>query len=488
LKSHLFNTVRKLTFFLVFFCISISVLSQITSLKKISSFKTVNPADSVSKLQLRKVFITGNKKTKYYIILREMQMKEGDSITIFHLNNRLEKARQQVFNTRMFIEVKIEPEIVSPFQFDLNVTVKERWYIFPLPEIQFVGSSLNEWLAKYKGDLSRLNYGAKFTHNNLSGRRDKLRVHILNGYTQTIYFNYDAPYINPALTKGFSVGGGFSQNREITYKTAYDNNHMYFKKNNFISKSWNIHAGYSVRKAIKKSEWFGMGYTHTNVDDSIISAEYNSAYNNKSKSKIGFFDFAYYLQYVDVNNVFYPLTGRSASFSLQKKGLGFTGGINVFTIDGEYNKFWSLGKKWYSSMQLQGNIKLPFNQPYVNQQALGYGNNYVRGLEYKIVDGVAYVISKINLKKELFVFSINTIFKKSKIFNKIPFKIYAKTFADMGYSYIRPEFATQLNNTFLGSAGVGLDIITFYDLQLRIEYSINQLGQNRLFLHNEKGF
>ena len=80
------------------------------------------------------------------------------------------------------------------------------------------------------------------------------------------------------------------------------------------------------------------------------------------------------------------------------------------------------------------------------------------------------------------------MFKKSKIFNKIPFKIYAKTFADMGYSYSTQQFSSQLNNTFLGSAGIGLDIITFYDLQIRIEYSINQLGQNRLFLHNEKGF
>ncbi len=51
-------------------------------------------------------------------------------------------------------------------------------------------------------------------------------------------------------------------------------------------------------------------------------------------------------------------------------------------------------------MQLQGNIKLPFKQPYINQHSFGYGNTYVRGLEYKIIDGIAYALSKFNLKKK----------------------------------------------------------------------------------------
>jgi hypothetical protein len=58
----------------------------------------------------------------------------------------------------------------------------------------------------------------------------------------------------------------------------------------------------------------------------------------------------------------------------------------------------------------------------------------------------------------------------------------------MGYCYNREEFRSRLNNTFLGSAGIGIDIVTFYDIQIRMEYSVNQLGQKGLFLHNEKGF
>ncbi|HEV8080981.1 MAG TPA: POTRA domain-containing protein, partial [Chitinophagaceae bacterium] len=123
-----------------------------------SSLKTLNPADSLSRIHLRKIFIKGNKKTKDYIILREMELKPGDSIPASSIIDALEKDRRHIFNTTLFLEVTVEPLIVSAFEFDINIIVKERWYIFPLPELQFVDGTFNEWLVKYKGDLNRLNY------------------------------------------------------------------------------------------------------------------------------------------------------------------------------------------------------------------------------------------------------------------------------------------------------------------------------------------
>lgn len=488
LKLHLLHILHKIFISLILFGVTTYASAQQNAIENISSLKEINPGDTVSKLRVRNIIISGNKKTKDYIILREMQLKPGDLVIIAHLNDELERARQHIYNLTLFVEVTAEPVIVSASEFDINITVKERWYIFPVPELQFVDGTLNKWLMKYKGDLNRLNYGIKFTHYNLTGRKDQLRVHLLNGYTRTVSFNYNAPYANAALTNGFSVGGGYFQNREIVYKTSYDNEVLFYKRKDFVRTAWEIQLGYSIRKGLKLSHSFNLNYTNINIDDSIISANYNKAYFNKSVSKVGYIDAYYSLRYSDVNNVLYPLTGWSGSIAIGKRGLGFTGGVNSFSIDGEYNKYWALGKKWYANAQLHGNIKLPFTQAYINQQALGYGDSYIRGMEYKIIDGVAYAITKFNLKREIFNFSINTIFKKSKTLNKIPFRIYAKTFADMGYCYNKEDFVSRLNNTFLGSTGVGIDIVTFYDIQFRIEYSVNQLGQKGLFLHNEKGF
>ena len=58
----------------------------------------------------------------------------------------------------------------------------------------------------------------------------------------------------------------------------------------------------------------------------------------------------------------------------------------------------------------------------------------------------------------------------------------------MGYALTKDKYATNLSNRLLYSGGFGIDILTLYDINLRFEYSFNQLGKNGLFLHNQSGF
>ena len=193
------------------------------------------------------------------------------------------------------------------------------------------------------------------------------------------------------------------------------------------------------------------------------------------------------LQYANVNNNSYPLTGKSGFIAIQKRGLGFTGGINAFSVEAGYNKYFDLRKNWYSSIQLNGKIRLPFDQAYINQRGLGYGENYLRGLEYYVIDGVATALVKSTLKKKIIAFNVPFPFLP-KLVTKIPFTFYAKTFADLGYVYTKDIYSTNLNNRLLYSGGFGIDILTLYDINLRFEYSFNQLKENGLFLHNQSGF
>jgi hypothetical protein len=157
-----------------------------------------------------------------------------------------------------------------------------------------------------------------------------------------------------------------------------------------------------------------------------------------------------------------------------------TGGTNRFYVEAAYNKFWAYAHNWYSSLQVIGNVKLPFEQPYINQKAIGYGNANLRGLEYYVIDGVAFGILKSTLKKKLFSIKIPMPFTSS-IIPSLPFSIFAKTYADIGYSYNKKNYVNNLNNRFLYTGGFGIDILTLYDISLKIEYSFNQLGQHGLF-------
>jgi hypothetical protein len=112
---------------------------------------------------------------------------------------------------------------------------------------------------------------------------------------------------------------------------------------------------------------------------------------------------------------------------------------------------------------------------------MGYGEQYLRGNELLVIDGVAFGLLRSTLKKKLFTLNFPLPFRVNK-YHKIPFTFFAKTYADLGYTYNKPAYQTQLNNKLLYSGGFGIDILTIYDLHLRVEYSFNQIGGRGLFV------
>ncbi len=439
------------------------------------------------KVCIKNLEVTGTKKTKVYIVFREIQFKKGDSINVADLYKELEQARFQVYNTTLFNEVNFEVVALTSDNVNINVQVTERWYFYPVPQFQLIDRNFNDWYKTHNASLERVNYGLKLVHYNLSGRRDQLRIYLINGYTRNISFSYSNPYSSSSLNDGFTVGAGYSQNREIPYLTDSSNKIRFYKKPDFVRNIISVNAGFSTRKGLFKKQIFLVTYAHQKIDDSIINVKYNPAYFNDPESSKDIVDIKYVNQYVNVNNISYPLKGRTNFFSIQKRGLGFTGGINMLALDAGYNKYFDMGKDWYSSVQVYGKLVLPFKQAFINQRALGYGETYLRGLEYYVIDGVATGIIKTTIKKKLVAFNIPFPFFP-RLLTKIPFAIFAKSYADLGYAYNKKNSYTYLNNRLLYTGGFGIDILTLYDINLRFEYSFNQLKENGLFLHNQSGF
>lgn len=448
-------------------------------------------ADSAAKFFVKDIIIKGNKKTKDYIILREMQFKKGDSAVIATFNKEIEQAKAQIYNTTLFSEIKIEYMVTSAFDVIVVVDVKERWYVYPVPQFKIVDRNINEWLKTYNASLKRVNYGLKFVHYNLSGRRDQLRIYLLTGFSRDFSFSYNAPYSNKKLNEGFVVGAGFSQKKEIAFKTTFTDSLLFYRhdpeRSKFVGSTFYINAGYSIRRGFFNRHSFYAGYTQATISDSIVLPKNNPNYFGDGKTKANFIDLSYTWQYANTNNVLYTTKGKTAFVSVNKKGIGFSGGVNALTAEAGYTRYSDLGKNWFTVITLNGKIRLPFKQAYINQRGLGYGETYLRGLETLVIDGVATALSKFTLKKKLASFKINLPFKLKSL-THIPFTFFGKVYGDAGYAYIKPEYRSNLNNKLLYTGGFGIDILTFYDLNLRFEYSFNQLGQKGLFLHTQGGF
>ena len=438
--------------------------------------------DSNCKLLLDTIIISGNKKTKEYVIRREMKIKQGDTVKANTLFEIIKASRDLVYNTNLFSEVEIIPLMTSAYSFSLKVNLIERWYIYPAPQFKLIDRNFNEWWKTYNADFNRVSYGLKFIHYNISGRGDQLNLIVLNGYSRNFYVNYVAPYSNSKLTEGFSVATGFSQNKEFIYKTSYNNQILQYKKSDFTRNTFFFNASYRKRKGFYNRHYLVAQYNNINVDDSVISTKYNPNYFNSPQSKKSFIDVTYGFQYINTDNINYPLKGKIYGFSFTKRGFGWRGGVNMLALDINYRKYITHKHQYYSSFQFFSKIKLPFEQAYINQRAMGYGDFYMSGLEYYVIDGVAAAISKYNLSKKVVGLKIPMPFKIKQV-PFIPLSVYAKTYAEAGYAYNKKAFDTRLNNRFLYTGGFGFDILSIYDLKLSVEYSFNQLGEKGLFLH-----
>ncbi len=484
------------------FCCSLFVVSVLAShgQKKTQQTIIINGQstllkDSTHKLYVKDIIVQGARQTKVYIVLREVPLKKGDSVLNSKLEAELQLARQQVYNLTLFTEVQLVADVQDNKDVIVHVNLKEHWYVLPVPQFQLVDRNFNVWAKTYHYSFDRVNYGIKFVHYNLTGRKDPLRIYLLNGYARNISFSYTAPYSSKSLSEGFTIAGGYTQNREIVYGNSSNSNQLFYPvdsatkaKSEFVRNSWYLSGGYIIRKGIFKRHIFSGGYIHLQVVDSVI-LKYNPNYFGSPTTSKGYVDLLYTYQYTNVDNVLYTLKGTSGYFAVMKRGLGLTGGINMLSLEGGLNKYYPLGKNWFASVQVNGKIKLPFDQAFINQRGLGYNENYLRGLEYYVVDGVVTGLFRTTLKKKIYSFNIPVPFKfLHRIATNIPFAFYAKTYADIGYAYTKKKYETNLNNRFLYSGGFGLDILTLYDVNLRLEYSFNQLNERGLFFHSQSGF
>ena len=120
---------------------------------------------------------------------------------------------------------------------------------------------------------------------------------------------------------------------------------------------------------------------------------------------------------------------------------------------------------------------------------MGY-DHYVRGYEYYVVDGQSYWLSKTAAKYALIEkTNFDIPYVKMKQFNKSHYSLYLGIFSDIGYVIDNQnQEQNSINNSLLWGKGIALDYVTYYDKLLRIEYSINALGEKGVFLHFSSPF
>ncbi len=443
----------------------------------------MRPVGDSSIIIIADITIHGNKRTKPFIIDREILFKQGDYLPGSELGKKLILAQQQLMNTSLFTSVSVYIHSLQGGLVFINIDVKERWYFFPLPYFKLVDRNFNQWWVEQKASLNRVNYGIKFQQNNVSGRNDKLAINLITGYSRQVQLKYEQPYAFNSLKSGYSIAFSFSNQRELNYGTEYSKQ-VFYKQDKFVLQSLRAEAAYLYRPAIKTRHTFRVGYTRNEVSDTVIKL--NPFYYPNGKNKVAYPEFSYTVQYASTDYNPYPTEGIIWDISLIRKGLNKD--IDLTQLQYHINYAMPVSPKTNLNLQSAGILKIPFNQPYVNQQVFGYGDAFQRGLEYYVTDGVAGIMGRATLRTQVF----STILKtppRSKKDISIPFRFYLKAGVDGGYTYSRTPRNSLLSNKFLFTQMFGADMVFVnYDIVFKFEYSFNQLGESGLFFHVRTDF
>lgn len=440
------------------------------------------------------IHIEGNKKTKNRIMLRELTFSQGDSIPLSTMSAVLEQNTLRLMNTNLFLNAKMNiRNWTADNHVVIDIKVTENWFIYPIPIFEIADRNFNVWWKEHKRDFSRTNYGMRFTFHNFTGRRDPISALVQLGYTPKYSFSYSQPFVNKKQTIGLSINYYNAVNREVGYST--DSNKIDFIKNpdKFLQKREATSLGISYSPGLYSSHNFSIGYSRNRVDTAIANTLNPDYYlNNRSIQKYLWLVYSFTQDKRDIRP--YPLNGYYLNFYIQKNGVFKKDDANGLDVYVRYAQYFSFGKKWSFETLIKGKTEvIRSKQPYTLIRGLGYGSDFIRGYEYYVIDGLDYGYSKNSLRFELLnkTYDLRKYARWNwlKSWMEMPIKSYVRVNIDAGYVHNPFDKATnKLSNRALLGGGIGLDLVAYYNMIWRFEYSMNHLGEKGLYFSYSVGF
>ena len=433
--------------------------------------------------KIEHITVSGNKRTKERIILRELNFKVGDSITLNELEYSKIRSQQNLINTSLFIFVTITSlHNDSALTVSVHIDIKERWYTWPSPIFEVQDRNFNSWWSTK--DLFRINYGMFLTFENVRGRNESAAIKFRRGYSEQYGVAYKIPYINKKQSIGLNFAYNFYRNNEIAYSTR-DNQLLFFRNyRDYVRNEQEARIGISYRDGLYVRHAFDVLYKSSNICDTI--KKLNASYFLPNQSTISYFSLQYIFKRDYRDTRIYPLKGYIFELNAIKDGLNLLKDETVdnLLIAAAIRNYWKVCPRTYMATGLKLRYLSNSAPVYYFNRALGF-SDFVRGYEYYVIDGQSFAMFKTNIKYQIVKPRVLQVpIKHFEKFKHIPYALYLTAYGDG--AYVQDKFYYQgnpLSNSWLIGCGLGLDLVTYYDYVFRVELSMNKMQQKGIFLH-----
>jgi outer membrane protein assembly factor BamA len=432
---------------------------------------------------IESISLSGNTRTKAFILENEILFEEGKTYKVDSLNELIKQSENRLLNLNLFNTVNISYQSLrSSKPGRVHITVVEKWYIWPIPFVEFSDRNFNVW-SGLDFDPKRTNYGLYVFNYNLFGRNHTLKTKMKTGYNTKLGVEYRIPFLSRNSQWGLNSIIEYKSQNEVWLETINDSL-QFFKngQNNLIKNTYGrIELTKRIRPFIKIYGGIELakGVLDTSVtanDYFINNADYQTHYALDFKAEIDTRD-----------NIYYPTIGKFYQPKVSLKQWTNTTTSSNLKLELKLQNFHQLSKKWFSAISVYGNYNTQDKLPYSLRQMFGY-DEIIRGFENYVVDGNAAFKYNVSAKYHLLDKSnMKLNFIPIKNYKILPVNVYAEVFSDGGrVNYQTPDFSNELVNTFLYSGGLGLNALFYNDRLLRLEYSLNSLKEGGFFVHFKK--
>jgi outer membrane protein assembly factor BamA len=434
--------------------------------------------------KIEEISFVGHKRTRTSIVSREIDLKPGQIWRGDSLKLQLQLDKNKLFNTLLFVTVESRIQVDSLQGIKVTFLLKERWYTFPVPILEFADRNINEWWSDRNRDLRRIDYGIRFVQYNFTGRNDELRLVAQGGFTQKYEAYYRLPYLDRKQKNGLAAVASYSTNKNVAYATG-DNKLLFTGNLDEVIRS-RFYSGlqFTHRQKYYAFHRVELRYHQNWIDDTLAVLNANYLGDGRQKQQYLALAVSFVSDRRDIAP--YPLQGYYTQVKVEGLGLGMSSEVSLYSLAAEYSLYKPINEHWFWAGKLEGKASTPYRQAYLLQRGLGYGQDFVRGFERQVVDGQQFIFKRQSLRYRM----LNKTIKwrenmPIEQFRTMPVAMFLKFFTDAGYVWdmMRQPGNTPLADTILLSAGVGLDLVTYYDMVFRLEYSVNSLGRTGIYFH-----
>ena len=436
---------------------------------------------------VKSISLAGNEKTKDFVILREMLVAVDSIYPETGEGNITELVRiskDRIINLNLFntcdIHVKLQ-ETRDGYGFVLDVELVEKWYIWPMPFVEFSDRNFNVW-GGLDFDPARTNYGLNVFNYNLFGRNHTFKTRMKTGYNTKFGVEYRVPFLGRNTDWGMRGEIDYSNQNEVWLFTKNDS--LQFYENGRTRLVANTQANVELSKRVTPFTrvYYGLLFQHEQLDSSVPSQGF---YLNDARYQRN------YAAYVKIendkrDNIYYPLKGSYLTGRLETQLWQNTNRANNIMAQVKVQKFDQWTNRLYSAISLFGEYNTRSRVPYSERRLLGY-NEVVRGYEHYVIDGTFGLKATAAVRYQCFKKEMNLAFIPAENYKLVPVSMYAEIYTDAGYAgYGEVEASNRLPNGALYSVGIGLNTLLFNDRLLRLEYSLNGLKEGGFFVHFKK--